>query len=46
VVTGGLPMEAEAELRRVGVRQIVSKADGMSIVIEAMRQALQARKVA
>jgi len=46
VVTGGMPMEAEAELRRVGVQKIVSKADGMSIVIEAMRQALQAKKVA
>ena len=46
VVTGGMPMEAEAELRRVGVQKILSKADGMAIVIEAMRQALQARKVA
>jgi CheY-like chemotaxis protein len=46
IVTGGLPATAENELRRLGVRAIVNKADGMGVVIEAMRRALQARKVA
>lgn len=46
VVTGGMPMEAEAELRRVGVRDIVHKVDGMGTVIDLMKQALRARKVA
>ena len=46
IVTGGLPGNAETELRRLGVRAIVNKADGMGVVIEAMRRALQARKVA
>lgn len=46
IVTGGLPAAAENELRRVGVRVIVNKVDGMGVVIEAMKRALQARKVA
>jgi CheY-like chemotaxis protein len=46
IVTGGLPASAENELRRVGVQRIVNKADGMSVLLEAMRQALRARKVA
>lgn len=46
IVTGGLPAEAENDLRRLGVRAIVNKVDGMGVVIEAMRRALQARKVA
>ena len=46
IVTGGLPAAAENDLRRVGVRAIVNKVDGMGVVIEAMRRALQARKVA
>ncbi|MEX2157629.1 MAG: response regulator [Gemmatimonadales bacterium] len=46
IVTGGLPADAEDELRRVGVRTIVNKADGMAVVVEAMQQALRARKVA
>jgi hypothetical protein len=46
VVTGGMPMEAEAELRRVGVRNIVSKADGMPVVMEAIRRALEERQAA
>jgi CheY-like chemotaxis protein len=46
IVTGGLPAAAENELRRVGVRAIVNKVDGMGVVIEAMRRALQSRKVA
>jgi hypothetical protein len=46
IVTGGMPAAAENELRRVGVRNIVNKADGMAVVVESMRQALRARKVA
>ena len=46
IVTGGLPENAENDLRRLGVRAIVNKGDGMGVVIEAMRRALQARKVA
>jgi CheY-like chemotaxis protein len=46
VVTGGMPPHAETELRRVGVRTIVNKADGMAVIVEAMQQALRARKVA
>ena len=46
IVTGGLPAAAENDLRRLGVRAIVNKVDGMGVVIEAMRRALQARKVA
>ena len=46
VVTGGMPMEAEAELRRVGVRNIVNKADGMPVVLEAIRRALRERQAA
>jgi excisionase family DNA binding protein len=46
IVTGGMPAEAENELRRLGVRSIVNKVDGMEVVIEAMRRALQTRKVA
>ena len=46
IVTGGLPASAENDLRLLGVRAIVNKVDGMGVVIEAMRRALQARKVA
>ena len=46
VVTGGMPMEAEAELRRVGVRNIVNKADGMPAVLEGIRRALEERQAA
>jgi CheY-like chemotaxis protein len=46
IVTGGLPAAAENELRRLGVRSIVNKVDGMGVVIEAMRRALQTRKAA
>lgn len=46
IVTGGLPAAAENDLRRLGVRAIVNKVDGMGVVIEAMRRALQTRKVA
>jgi len=46
IVTGGMPAAAETDLRRLGVRAIVKKVDGMAVVIEAMRGALKARKVA
>src|SRR5213592_4094950 len=46
IVTGGMPATAENELRQLGVRAIVNKVDGMGVVIEAMRRALQNRKVA
>ena len=46
IVTGGLPAKAENDLRQLGVRAIVNKVDGMGVVIEAMRRALQARMVA
>jgi CheY-like chemotaxis protein len=46
IVTGGMPAAAENELRRLGVRSIVNKVDGMGVVIEAMRRALQTRKAA
>jgi CheY-like chemotaxis protein len=46
IVTGGMPAAAENDLRRLGVRAIVNKVDGMEVVIEAMRRALQTRKVA
>ena len=46
VVTGGMPADAEAELRRVGVRTIVNKADGMPMVHEAIRRALRERQAA
>jgi len=46
IVTGGLPAQAENDLRRLGVRSIINKVDGMGVVIEAMRRALDAGKVA
>jgi CheY-like chemotaxis protein len=46
VVTGGMPTEATAELHEMGVKVIVNKSEGMSAVVEAMRQALQRRKAA
>jgi CheY-like chemotaxis protein len=46
IVTGGMPATAENDLRQLGVRAIVNKVDGMGVVIEAMRRALQSRKVA
>jgi CheY-like chemotaxis protein len=44
VVTGGLPPEAEERLRRLGVRTIVQKSDGMHVIIDAMQDALRRRK--
>ncbi len=46
VVTGGMPEQAMAELRRMGVKVVVNKAEGMPAVVDAMRQALQRRKAA
>jgi len=46
IVTAGMPAAAENDLRHLGVRAIVNKVDGMGVVIEAMRRALQSRKVA
>jgi DNA-binding NarL/FixJ family response regulator len=46
IVSAGLPAAAEHALRQLGVRAIVNKVDGMGVVIEAMRRALQSRKVA
>ena len=46
IVTGGLPATAENDLRRLGVRAIVNKVDGMGVVIDAMRRSLQASKKA
>jgi len=44
VVTGGIPPEAEQRLRRVGVRTVVQKVDGLDAVIDAIRQALRTRR--
>jgi len=46
IVTAGLPAAAENDLRRLGVQGIVNKVEGMGVVIEAIRRALQSRKVA
>ncbi len=46
VVTGGVPGEEEAALRKLGVRVILNKVEGMTAVLEAMREALRRRKAA
>ena len=46
VVTGGMPDEATEALRRMGVKVIINKADGMPAVVDAMRQALRRREAA
>jgi two-component system, OmpR family, response regulator RpaA len=46
VVTGGIRGEEQEKLRKLGVRAIVNKADGVPAVIEAIRQALRRRKAA
>ena len=46
VITGGIEDEDQERLRTLGVRAIVNKADGVSAVIDAVRQALQRRKAA
>ncbi len=44
IVTGGMPAEAQAELRQVGVRTILNKVDGLQAVVDAVRRALQGRR--
>ncbi len=46
VVTGGLREEETRRLQAVGVKTIVNKADGITVVIDAIRQALRRRKAA
>jgi len=46
VMTGGMPAEAAAQLRKMGVQVIVNKSEGMPAVVDAMRQALQRRRAA
>ena len=46
VVTGGIQDTEQEQLRKLGVRAIVNKADGVPAVIEAIRQALRRRKAA
>ena len=44
IVTGGMPAEAQGQLRAVGVRTIINKADGLQAVVDAVRRALQRRR--
>ena len=46
VVTGGIREQEAKRLHGVGVKTIVSKADGITVVIEAIRQALRRQKAA
>ena len=46
MVTGGVRDDEAASLRKLGVKTIVNKADGIAAVVEALRQALQRRKAA
>jgi CheY-like chemotaxis protein len=46
VVTGGIRDDVRRELETVGVKTIVSKAEGIDVVIDAMRRALARRKAA
>ena len=46
VVTGGVRDDEAASLRKLGVKTIVNKADGISTVVEALQEALQRRKAA
>jgi CheY-like chemotaxis protein len=46
VVTGGIREEEAKRLHGVGVKTIVSKADGITVVIDAIRQALRRQKAA
>ena len=46
VVTGGMPEQATGELRRMGVKVILNKSEGMPAVVDAMREALRRRKAA
>jgi len=44
IVTGGMPAEAQTQLRAVGVRTIINKVDGFQAVVDAVRRALQGRR--
>ncbi len=46
VVTGGVRDDEAASLRKLGVKVIVNKADGISAVVGALQEALQRRKAA
>lgn len=46
VATGGLPDDAEAKLKRVGVREIVDKTAGIAAVVQAIEVGLQRRQAA
>jgi len=46
VVTGGIREEEAKRLHGVGVKTIVNKADGITVVIDAIRQALRRQKAA
>src|SRR2546425_6017550 len=46
VVTGGMPEQAAVELRRMGVKVILNKSDGMPAVVDAMGEAVWRRKAA
>jgi CheY-like chemotaxis protein len=46
VVTGGMPERAAVELKEMGVKVILNKAEGMPAVVEAMQEALRRRKAA
>jgi CheY-like chemotaxis protein len=46
VITGGIEVEDQERLHKLGVRAILNKADGASAVIDAIRQALGRRKAA
>jgi len=46
IVTGGLGVEEERGLQRIGVRQIIDKSAGMPAVVEAIAAALKRRRAA
>jgi CheY-like chemotaxis protein len=46
VITGGIQDVEQEKLHALGVQTILNKADGVSAVIEAVRQALRRRKAA
>lgn len=46
VITGGIQEEEQARLHKLGVQTIVNKADGVTAIIDAVRQALRRRKAA
>lgn len=46
VITGGIELKEQEELHKLGVETIVNKAEGVTAVIDAIRQALRRRKAA